>query len=95
MQQITSFSKGEMGALKPLEEKLHADSLGLKAQTEKLYPTLVAHGNYALSTAKAYNNGHDANEHYGDVGVVLNIPLLAMDNYANIKLSKLNFMLVK
>lgn len=89
MQQIASFSKGEMGALKPLEEKLHADSLGLKAQKEKLYPTLVAHGNYAFSTAKAYNNGHDANEQYGDVGVVLNIPLLAMDNYANIKLSKI------
>ena len=88
MQEQSSFTKGEMKSLQPLVEKVRADRLGIKAEKEKLYPTLTAHGSYAFSTAKAYNNGHDANERYGNVGVVLNIPLLAMDSYADIKLSE-------
>jgi len=89
MQQQSSFTKGDMESLKPLEEKVRAERLNIKLEKEKLYPALYAHGSYAFSTAKAYNNGHDANERYGNVGVVLNIPLLAMDNYAGIKLSKI------
>ncbi|WP_457748852.1 TolC family protein [Sulfurimonas sp.] len=89
MQEKSSFSKGEMKSLQPLEEKVRADRLGIQAQKEKLYPTLTAHGSYVFSKAKAYNNGLDANEKYGNVGIVVNIPLLAMDNYTSIKLSKI------
>jgi outer membrane protein TolC len=89
MHEQNSFTKGAIKSLQPLEEKVRADRLGIKAEKEKLYPTLAAHGSYAFSTAKAYNNGHDANERYGNVGIVLNIPLLAMDNYASIKLSEI------
>jgi len=89
MHEQSSFTKGTMKSLKPLEEKVRSERLNIKLEKEKLYPALYAHGSYAFSTAKAYNNGHDANEHYGNVGVVLNIPLLAMDNYASIKLSKI------
>ncbi|ADN08487.1 TolC family protein [Sulfurimonas autotrophica] len=89
MHELASFSKGQMGALQPLQDKLRADRLGIKAEKEKLYPTLVAHGNYAFSKATAYNNDKDVNEEYGNVGVVLNIPLLAMDSYASIKLSQI------
>jgi len=88
MQEIGSYMKGNMGALQPLQEKLRADRLGIKAEKEKLYPTLTAHGSYTFSKADAYNNAKNVNEEYGDVGVVLNIPLLAMDNYASIKLAR-------
>ncbi len=84
-----TINKSSMGSLKPLREKLRADRLGIRAEKEKLYPSLFAHGNYTFSQAKAYNNGHDVNEKYGNIGLVLNIPLLAMDNYAGIKLSKI------
>ena len=88
MEQQSSFSKGAMKALEPLVEKVRADRLGIKAQKEKLYPTLTAHGSYAFSTAKAYNNGDNANEQYGEIGVVVNIPLFAMESYADIKLAE-------
>ena len=88
IQEIGSYTKGKMGALQPLQEKLRADRLGIKAEKEKLYPTLTAHGSYTFLKADAYNNGKNVNEEYGNVGVVLNIPLLAMDNYASIKLAK-------
>ncbi len=89
MYEQNSFTKGAMKSLQPLVEKVRADRLGIQAEKENLYPTLAAHGSYAFSTAKAYNNGHDANERYGNVGIVLNIPLFAMDSYANIKLSEI------
>jgi len=88
MQEIGSYTKGNMGALQPLQEKLRADRLSIKAEKEKLYPTLTARGSYTFSKADAYNNAKNVNEEYGDVGVVLNIPLLAMDNYASIKLAR-------
>ena len=83
------INKSSMGSLKPLREKLRADRLGIKAEKEKLYPSLFAHGSYVFSQAKAYNNHNDINEEYGNIGLVLNIPLLAMDSYAGIKLSKI------
>jgi len=88
IQEIGSYTKGNMGALQPLQEKLRADRLGIKAEKEKLYPTLTAHGSYTFLKADAYNNGKNVNERYGNVGIMLNIPLLAMDNYASIKLAK-------
>jgi len=88
MHKHNSFSKGAMQSLKPLEEKVRAARLNIKQEKEKLYPALYAHGSYAFSTAKAYNNAHDANERYGNVGIVLNIPIFAMQNYASIKLSE-------
>jgi outer membrane protein TolC len=89
MQEIAGVQEGEMGSLKPLEEKLKASRLEVDAQKEKLYPSVVAHGSYAFSSATAYNNNKDINEEYGDVGVVINIPLLAMSQYDSIKKSKI------
>lgn len=88
MEQKSSFTKGEIKALDPLKEKLQADMIGVKVEKEKLYPALYAHGSYAFMTGEAYNNGEDANEEYGNIGVMLNIPLLAMDNYASIRLAR-------
>ena len=89
MQEILDIKVTELESLAPLREKIKASRLGVKAQKEKLYPTLVAHGSYAYSQAEAYNNYKNINEEYGDVGVVLNIPLLVMSQYDEITKSKL------
>jgi outer membrane protein TolC len=89
MQQMSDVSRGELGSLKPLQEKIKASRFGVNVEKEKLYPSLIAHGSYAFSRATAYNNYKDVNEKYGDVGVVLNIPLLAMSQYDALTQSKL------
>jgi outer membrane protein TolC len=60
----------------------------MKAQKEKLYPAFYAHGSYVYSKAKAYNNDKDINEEYGNVGILLNIPILEMNQYSSISLAK-------
>ncbi len=81
MQELHNVTKGRLEALKPLQENLKASQLEVAAQKEKLYPTIVAHGSYVYSSAQAYNNGKDVHEEYGNIGVVLTIPLLAMNQY--------------
>jgi len=87
MKQIGSFEKGELASLKPLQEKIQADRVAMKAQKERLYPALYAHGSYTFSQAKAYNNDKDVNEKYGNIGLVLNIPLLEMNQYDSIAMA--------
>jgi len=89
IKQISSFKVNQFESLKPLEEKLKADRLEIKVEKEKLYPALFAHGSYVFSKADAYNNGKNVNEHYGTVGIVLNIPLLQMQQYNSVALAKL------
>jgi len=89
MQQISSFQKGVLGSLKPLEEKIEADRAEMKAQKEKLYPALFAHGSYTFSKAKAYNNDQNINEKYGNIGLVLNIPLIEMNHYDAIAVAEI------
>ena len=89
MQEVKGVQEGILGSLKPLEEKLKASRLEVNAEKEKLYPSVVAHGSYAYSSGTAYNNNKDINEKYGDIGVVVNIPLLAMSQYDAVKKSKL------
>ena len=88
MKEVANFSKGEFGSLTALKEKIRADRINVTSQKEKLYPALYAHGSYTFSKAKAYNNDKDVNEKYGNIGVVLNIPLLEMHQYDTIDLAK-------
>jgi len=87
MQRIGVYQKGSLGSLKPLQEKIKADRANIKAQKEKLYPALYAHGSYVFSQAKAYNNDKDITEKYGNIGLVLNIPLLEMSQYDSIAIA--------
>jgi len=82
----------EIKSLKPLKLKIKASSLELKAQKEKLYPSVVAYGNYVLSQADAYNNDKSVNEHYGNIGIAIKIPLLAMDKSKDIQKAKIDMM---
>jgi len=77
-----------LASLEPLRKKVFADKLEIKAKKEKLYPALFAQGSYVFSQGSAYNNDERVSETYGNIGVVLNIPLLAMDDYSDISLSE-------
>ncbi|MCD6190036.1 MAG: TolC family protein, partial [Sulfurimonas sp.] len=81
-------SKG-LASLEPLRKKVDADKLSIRAEKEKLYPALYAHGSYTFSQGIAYNNDKNINEEYGNIGVVLNIPLLSMDSYNEISLAEI------
>jgi outer membrane protein TolC len=87
MKQAGTYTDGEIKSLDPLREKLEADKLDLRAEKEKLWPMLVVQGNYNRSFAKAYNNDKDIAENYYTVGLVLKIPLFAMDQYSQINKS--------
>ncbi len=89
MQETSQLKSGELASLQPLQEKVKASRIGVRIEKEKLYPTVVAHGSYAFSSATAYNNAQDVNEKYGDVGVLVNIPLLSMGQYEEISKSKI------
>ncbi len=82
-------SSNGLFSLEPFRVKIAADKLNVKAEKEKLYPALFAQGSYTFSQGTAYNNDKSVNEEYGNIGVVLNIPLLQMDNYSEISLAKI------
>ncbi len=75
MTQIGTYQAGELKALDPLRDKVEAERLGMRAEREKLYPMLIARGNYNHSMASAYNNGGDVNKDYTTVGLVLKVPI--------------------
>ena len=79
----------DLASLEPLRAKITADRLNLKAAKEKLYPSLFAQGSYAYSQGSAYNNDKNLNEEYGNIGIVLNIPLFQKEQYSEISLSKI------
>jgi len=56
MTQTGTYQTGELKALDPLRNKIEAERLGMRAEREKLYPMLIARGNYNHSMANAYNN---------------------------------------
>ncbi|MBA1432865.1 MAG: TolC family protein [Epsilonproteobacteria bacterium] len=90
MQEVSTVqTSDDIKSLAPLKLKIEANRLDVDAQKEKLYPSIVAYGSYSFSQAKAYNNNENVNETYGNLGVVLNIPLLAMEDYQGIKKSKI------
>ena len=88
---IGNYEEGAIRALDPIKQKVEADRLGLRAEKEKLWPVLVLNGNYNHSYAKAYNNNLTVNEDFATVALTLSLPLFAMDKYANIEKSKLEY----
>jgi len=79
----------QIASLEPMRKKIQADKLNIKAQKEKLYPAVFAHGSYSYSKGESYNNYKDVNEEYGNVGVTINIPLLVMNQYDEINIAEL------
>lgn len=89
MQLIDNIQVTQLDSLEPIRKKIQANKLEIKAQSEKLYPSIYAHGSYIYSKAESYNNHKDINEDYGNIGVTINIPLLDMNQYDEINIAKL------
>ena len=91
---VAMHQKGDLhteaiGALEPLHKRVEADRLDVKAQKEKLWPSLMLKGSYNKSYADAYNNDKSIDEEYGNVGVVLKVPILDKSQYTAIEKSKI------
>jgi len=90
MEQVGTYQDGDIKALDPLRKKLEADESGLKAEKDKLLPALVLQGSYSNNFGKAYNNDKSVNNDYTTIGLALKIPLFAMNQYTQIKKSRLD-----
>ena len=91
MEQIGTFKDGGIKALDPLREKVDADRLGLRAEKNKLLPSLMLLGSYMNNFANSYNNNQFITNDYANIGIMLKVPILAMDQYAQIKKSRLDY----
>jgi outer membrane protein TolC len=90
MIQVNNYTSGDLKVLEPMERKVEATKLGVRAEKEKLYPALVLNGNYNHAYANAYNNDGVVNTDFATVGVTLKIPLFERDQYKKMKIEKIN-----
>ncbi len=90
MQQLGLYKKGDFDILSPLRKKIEGEKLAVRSEKEKLLPVLLLHGQVNYSTAKAYNNNADIHEYFGDIGLVLKIPVFNKSQYVAITKSKLS-----
>lgn len=87
------FKSNEFDSLAPLEKTIQAQRLEVKAQKETLYPSIIAHGSYMYQYGAAYNTKQGVYNRYGDVGLIVNIPLLSMSDYMGIKKAKVKLLI--
>jgi len=92
MTQTGTYKDTGLVALNPLRYKIEAEQLGVRAEKEKLWPMLVARGNYNHALASAYNNNGEVNTDYVTVGLVLKVPIFQKPQYEKIKLANLEVM---
>jgi outer membrane protein TolC len=90
MEQIGTYKNGDMKSLDPLRKKLEADKLDVRAEIQKLFPTLTLQGSYSNNFANAYNNSMSIHNELYTIGVVLKIPLFAVDQYTQIQKSNVD-----
>jgi len=83
--------EGEIFALKPLNAKLKASKLGVKAAKESYYPTIGLKGNYTYSSGDAINNDKDIDTDFADLGVFLNLPLYDASKGTKVEEAKLDY----
>jgi outer membrane protein TolC len=89
MIQTGTYVDGAFKALEPLQKRVDATKLEVRAEKEKLYPSLVLNGMYTYNYAKSYNlPGRSVDENYATIGVTLRIPIFEKSQYSRIKLSK-------
>ena len=88
--QANNYISDDLKVLEPLQRKIEATKLSVRAEKEKLYPALVLNGNYSHAYAKAYNNDGAVSTDFATIGVTLKIPLFERDQYKKMKLEKIN-----
>jgi outer membrane protein TolC len=92
IKQKHQIKKGEIFALKALKLNLKAQQQAIKASKEAYYPSIVTKGRFTYSQADAYNNNKSVSEHFGDIGVYLNMPLFDATKSTQIQKAKLSYM---
>lgn len=90
MEQIGVLQAGGIKITKPLQDKIEADALYVRAEKEKLLPSVMAQGNYAYSFSNAYNNDKAISGDLTVASVVIKIPVFNKSQYAQIHKSKLD-----
>ena len=96
MQEKKGVEEGTYESLEPLRIKAQALKYGVKAQEEKKWwPSLSANGDYSRSYTKAYNNGDNVYENYGQVGVMLAFALYDAENNVGVNEAKVQQMKVQ
>jgi len=92
MRKIGSYHKGNFIATKPLKAKLRADELALKAEKEKLYPSLSLEANINRMYGESYASGRDIHRDYGGVGINFRAPLVDMTQIKNIQRARVHLL---
>lgn len=90
MEQIGVLQSGEIKITKPLQDKIEADALSVRAEKEKLLPSVMAQGNYSYNFSDSYNNDKAINRDLTVASVVIKIPVFNKSQYAQIHKSKLD-----
>ena len=89
MQQTGTYTDSGLVALDPLRYKIEAERLNARAEKEKLWPMIVAQGNYNHSMANSYNNDMAVNKDFATINVVLKVPIFRKAQYSKIKMANL------
>ena len=89
MTQIGTYRDSGLVALDPLRYKIEAEKLNARAEKEKLWPMIVARGNYNHAMANAYNNDGDVTTDFTSANLILRIPIFQKSQYAKIKMASL------
>jgi len=87
--QNAKFVNGDFVVLQPLEKTIEASRLSVRAEKEKLYPSLVAQANYVYNHGQSYNNNKIINNDYTTAGLTLKIPIFGKPQYSKIKLKNI------
>ena len=92
LRQKRAVKKGAIFALAPLQKRLKAAQMDVKAAKERYYPSVAMKGSYTLSKADAYNNKKSVNTGYGSVGMYVNVPLYDSSRSTGVEEAKLNYL---
>ena len=84
-----SIDSNALKSLEPLQQKVSADELGLRAEKDKLLPSVFARGNYNHGFAKAYNNDVALGKNFSTFGLVVSLPIFNKSQYEQIKKSEI------
>jgi outer membrane protein TolC len=91
MIETTSLDTSVIKSLEPIQQKVLADKLSLRAEKEKLLPSIYINGNYNHSFANAYNNNMTIDKNYTAIGLVVSMPIFNKSQYSQIKKSKIEY----
>jgi len=91
MLEINTIDNSSIKSLEPIQQKVIADKLGLRAEKEKLLPSILLRGNYNHSFADAYNNDIAIDKNYTTIGLVASFPLFNKSQYTQIKKSRITY----